>query len=232
MAGVLRDGQNMRPMGGSDRPQRADAARNRRRLLEAAAEVFAEHGLEAGVGEIAARAGVGRGTLFRNFPTKEALIAAIVVERMQQGIDEGRRLLAEGDGDVVFSFLEFMIERQREDRALFEAVSEEFLANAEIRAVHSELIALLEDLLERGKEGGTIRPEIGPLDVLMLLKGLFASACALELSPDVVRRHADLIRAAISAPGHAVQLRGRAPTLEDLQAGVTPPGTEARAAGG
>ena len=61
---------------------RADAERNRTRLLEAAAEMFSEGGLDVGVGEIAARAGVGRGTLFRNFPTKQDLVAAVVVKRM------------------------------------------------------------------------------------------------------------------------------------------------------
>ncbi len=66
---------------------RADAERNRRRLLDAAESLFCERGLEVGVGEIAERAGVGRGTLFRNFPTKEHLIAAIVAQRMNDAND-------------------------------------------------------------------------------------------------------------------------------------------------
>ena len=75
---------------------RADAQRNRRRLIEAATELFSERGLEVGVADIAAHAGVGRGTLFRNFPSKEHLIAAIVVERMHEGaltLDEDRQIL-------------------------------------------------------------------------------------------------------------------------------------------
>ena len=72
------------------RPLRADAERNRRRLLEAATQLFCERGLDVGVAEIAERAGVGRGTLFRNFPSKEDLIAAIVVERMGESVGRGR----------------------------------------------------------------------------------------------------------------------------------------------
>ena len=72
----------MRPVNAATRPLRADAERNRKRLLDAAAAVFAEHGLEASTAEIARRAGVGHGTVFRRFPTKDDLVAAIVVDRL------------------------------------------------------------------------------------------------------------------------------------------------------
>src|SRR5919107_1582877 len=62
-------------------PKRADAIRNRERVVAAAAAVFAERGIEAGVPEIAARAGVGKATVYRSFPTKEHLIAAVVEEK-------------------------------------------------------------------------------------------------------------------------------------------------------
>jgi AcrR family transcriptional regulator len=207
----------MGEMGGTGRPQRSDAARNRRRLLEAAAAVFAERGLEAGVGDIAARAGVGRGTLFRNFPTKQDLIAAIVVDRMHQAIADGRALLESGeDAEIAFAFIEEIVHRQQDNRALFEAVAEEFLGNADIHAVHDELLGLLDEMLQRGKTAGSIRPEVGALDVLMLTKGLCSAASALDAGPEVLERHVDLIRAAISAPGYVVRLRGRTPTLNDL----------------
>src|SRR6201996_3725255 len=89
------------------RRRRADAQRNRRRLLEAATELFSERGLEVGVADIAARAGVGRGTLFRNFPSKEHLIAAIVVERMHESIERGREALGSADaGEALFDLIE------------------------------------------------------------------------------------------------------------------------------
>ena len=74
-----------------ERPLRADAERNRRRLLAAAAQLFREQGLDVGVAEIAQCAGVGRATLFRNFPTKQDLIAAIVIKRRTSS-SESKRL--------------------------------------------------------------------------------------------------------------------------------------------
>ena len=207
------------------RPQRSDAARNRARLLEAAAAVFAERGLEASVGEIAARAEVGRGTLFRNFPTKEDLIAAIVVEKMREGIADGRALLAAAapdDGSVVFSFMEEIVSRQQNDRALFESVSEEFMSNTEIHGVHDEFVGLLDDLVAHGKAAGTVRPEVGAIDVMMLIKGVCSAGAAMEATPAMLERHLDFVRAAIAAPGYAVAFRGTAPTVDDLQRHLRP----------
>ena len=119
---------------------RADAERNRRRLLDAAEALFRERGLDVGVAEIAERAGVGRGTLFRNFPSKEDLIAAIVVERMAEAVDRGRMLLDAPDpGEALFEFLAEIAGRQQLDRALFEAVADTWLANDEIGAAHAEV---------------------------------------------------------------------------------------------
>src|SRR5438270_11022669 len=94
------------------RTMRADAERNRRRLLDAATEMFCERGLDVGVGEIAQQAGVGRGTLFRNFPSKEHLIAAIVVERMGESISRGRLALEAPDpGQALVDLLEQAVRR-------------------------------------------------------------------------------------------------------------------------
>src|SRR6516165_9795937 len=127
----------------SERSLRADAEHNRRRLLDAAQALFRERGLEVGVAEIAQRAGVGRGTLFRNFPSKEDLIAAIVVERMNEAAAVGRTLLdAEDPGSALFEFVQDIVGRQQLDRALFEAVGDEFLANSEIKPAYAELIGV------------------------------------------------------------------------------------------
>src|ERR1700733_13571425 len=107
------------------RPLRADAERNRRRLLDAATAIFCERGLDVGVGEIAERAGVGRGTLFRNFPSKEHLIAAIVVERMHESVQRGRAALDAPDpGEALFELIEQAVGIQQTDRALFDALDD------------------------------------------------------------------------------------------------------------
>ncbi|HWD86438.1 MAG TPA: helix-turn-helix domain-containing protein [Solirubrobacteraceae bacterium] len=207
-------------MSTTQRPQRSDAARNRQRLLSAAVDVFAERGLDAGVAEIAARAQIGRATLFRNFPTKQDLIAAVVVEKMLRAVADGRRLLAdeEGRGTAVFAFLKEIVHRQQRERALFEAIADQFLSHADIRAVQTDLLALLDDLLDDGRRAGTVRPEVGAVDVMLLIKGVCSAASELGGSPELLERHLALITAAISTPEHAVPLTGRTPTVADMSA--------------
>jgi AcrR family transcriptional regulator len=207
-------------MSTTQRPQRSDAARNRKRLLAAASDVFAEHGLDAGVAEIAERAGVGRGTVFRNFPTKQDLIAAVVVDKMQQAVVDGREQLAgdEGRGTAVFTFLVELVHRQQRERALFEAIADQFLSHPDIRTYHDSLLELINDLLDAGKQAGTVRPEVGAVDVMLLIKGVCSAAAELEGSPELLDRHLALVTAAIAMPGYAVPLAGPTPTVADLTA--------------
>jgi len=206
-------------MTSGERALRADAERNRRRLLDAAQALFRERGLEVGVAEIAQHAGVGRGTLFRNFPTKQDLVAAIVIERMREATEDMRTLLDAPDpGEALFAFLEELVGRQQLDRCLFDAVADSFLANQEIRAAHAEVVAGVEQLLTRAQEAGAVRDDIGAMDVLILLKGVFEAASAFASSePGMVTRQLDLVRAAISAQAADRPLRGRPPTLADIE---------------
>jgi AcrR family transcriptional regulator len=209
----------MEQMSGEERRRRADAERNRRSLLDAAEELFRARGLDVGVGEIAERAGVGRGTLFRNFPTKEDLIAAIVVERMHTAAASGRELRhAEDPTEALFTFLEKMAGAQQVNRGLFEAVADTWLANEEIRAGHEEIIDVLEGLLARAQATGSVRPDVGAIDLIFMLKGVCEAATALsQIDPRIVERHLDLVRAALQ-PAHASRpLRGHPPTLSDIE---------------
>jgi AcrR family transcriptional regulator len=201
-----------------ERALRADAERNRRRVLDAAEALFSERGLEVGVAEIAERAGVGRGTLFRNFPTKEALIAAIVVERMREAVTRARALLeAPEPGEALFEFLGEIAGQQQLDRALFEAVGDEWLVNDEIRAAHAEVVGVLDELLGRAQETGAVRADVGAMDVLIMFKGVCEAASAFANSePGMVTRQLDLLRAAISAQAADRPLRGRPPTIDDI----------------
>src|ERR1700689_3069017 len=94
------------PVPATDRPLRRDAEQNRQRLLDAAADVFAEHGLEAGVEEIARTAGVGMGTLYRRFPTKDALIAALVHDVLSTMLEIAQESTERPDGTGLEYFLE------------------------------------------------------------------------------------------------------------------------------
>jgi AcrR family transcriptional regulator len=203
----------------ADRALRADAERNRGRLVDAAEALFRERGLDVGVAEIAQRAGVGRGTLFRNFPTKQDLIAAIVIDRMSEAAARGRARLGSPDpGQALFDELEDIVGAQQLDRCLFDAVADTFLADEAIRAAHAEVIGMLDELLDRAKEAGAVRGDVGAMDVLMLLKGVCEAATALaHVEPGIVARQLDLVRAAVSVNAAELPLRGRTPTLADVE---------------
>jgi len=189
---------------GGERRQRADAARNRERLLEAALLCFREHGLEVGVSEIAERAGVGRATLFRNFPTKHDLVMAIIVDRMREAIALGRDLLESGEprGGLLDSLISPIAAGQTLDRVLFEGVAaEDFLANPELHALHAEMIAVIDAIIALDHAAGTVRGDIGAFDVLMLIKGVCKVSAELsgEQGDRALARQLTLIRSAISA---------------------------------
>src|SRR5437763_10696868 len=112
-----------------ERQLRADAERNRKRLLEAAHGLFRERGLDVSVAEIAEAAGLGRGTLFRNFASKEDLVAAVVADGMHSVAASGEGLLEEPDpADALFQFMAELVGRQQMNRALVDALDDTWLS--------------------------------------------------------------------------------------------------------
>jgi AcrR family transcriptional regulator len=202
-----------------ERHLRADAERNRRKLLEAAALEFSENGLDVCVSEIAERAGVGHGTFFRHFPSKEHLIVAIVVQRMHEAAERGRLRLEDPDpNEAVFSYLEETLGSRQLDRSLLDAVGDTFLANPEIRAALADVVLTLDALVCRAQEHGTLRRDVGALDVLMMMKGVCEATGALrQIDPEIPNRQLDLVRCALVASSSGHPLRGRTPTLDDIE---------------
>jgi AcrR family transcriptional regulator len=197
------------------RPLRADAERNRRRLLDAAAAVFAERGLDARTAEIARRAGVGQGTVFRRFPTKDDLVAAIVVDRLGEITTTAAGLLADPprNGGV----LAFMAELARihvRDRGLMEAVNgTRALADPAVHDAHGALMDVLEELVKADREAGLVREDIGAFDVMALGKAV-ASACEPEVPTAGWKRYLAVVAAGLRPS--AEKLPGRAPTRAQL----------------
>jgi AcrR family transcriptional regulator len=156
------------------RPLRADAARNRERVLEVAYETFAAEGLSVPIDEIARRAGVGAGTVYRHFPTKEALFHAVVEDRMKQLIDNGYALLeAAGPGEALFVFLRSIVLRWgATDRGLVEALAGQGI---DIRAAAPDaedaFLTVLGKLLRAAQTAGTARHDIGVREVKSILVG-------------------------------------------------------------
>ena len=155
------------------RPLRADAARNRARVLKVAYTTFAEEGLSVPIDEIARRAGVGAGTVYRHFPTKEALFGAIASNRLQQLSDRAAAFTdAKEPGDAFFAYLDLLVDEGRSDQGLIDALAGVgFDLAASIPDAEQRFTALLDDLLTRAQRAGAVRSDIRPTDVKALLVG-------------------------------------------------------------
>jgi len=154
-----------------DRTLRADAARNRARVLQVAYDTFAADGLGVPIDEIARRAGVGAGTVYRHFPTKEALFAAVVDDRLRRIIGAARDLLAtEGPGEALFAFLREMVRNGATDHGLVDALVGYGL-DLDVAAPGAELafLDMLGDLLTAAQEAGTVRADLGVAEIKALL---------------------------------------------------------------
>ncbi|HSS22831.1 MAG TPA: TetR/AcrR family transcriptional regulator [Mycobacterium sp.] len=153
---------------------RADAARNRARVLDVAYETFAAEGLSVPIDEIARRAGVGAGTVYRHFPTKEALFAAVIEDRMQHLVDDGYALLkSEGPGEALFTYLRsIVLQWGATDRGLVDALAG---LGIDIPSVAPDaedaFLAVLADLLRAAQDAGTARQDIGVREVKSILVG-------------------------------------------------------------
>ena len=161
-------------MAQTERPVRADAARNRARVLEVAYETFAAEGLSVPIDEIARRAGVGAGTVYRHFPTKEALFQAVVADRMRRIIDDGHALLkSEQPGQALFAFLRSMVlQWGAADRGLVEALAGLGIEiNSAAPEAEEDFLSLLADLLRVAQRSGTVRSDVGVPEVKTLLVG-------------------------------------------------------------
>lgn len=154
------------------RHRRADATRNQERVLHAAFEVFSEQGTSAPITDIATRAGVGAGTIYRHFPTKEALFRAAVADRFQTVVDHGRGLLdTEPAGEAFFAFLRSLISGGAENLALADAiVGGEF----DVTEAEGPFLDVLGDLLRAAQQAGAVRDDIGAMDVKALLGACYA----------------------------------------------------------
>ena len=153
-------------------PVRADAQRNRERLLAAAGELFTERGLEVTLDDIARRAGVGVGTVYRAFPTKESLFAALAADRFEQIAGFAAEALdVEDPWEAFTGFVRRCAKLQASDRLLSQALIEQpdVMCTAASRSDHQEAVATL---VERAKAAGAMRADFEPRDVGMVMCAL------------------------------------------------------------
>ena len=158
----------------ADRPTRVDARRNRALVLTAAQEAFTQEGRLVPIQEIARRAGVGPGTIYRHFPTKEALYEAVFESRIERLAAEARELTDSADpAAAFFGFLEHMVDQGQTKHDLVDASGGSGIdvsvpgspASVELRAAVGELLA-------RAQAAGTVRRDVGITDVLALVASM------------------------------------------------------------
>jgi AcrR family transcriptional regulator len=178
----------MRP----DKTLRADARRNRQRILAAAEAVFADRGPSASTEEVAARAGVAIGTVFRHFPTKADLLREIVKELLMRLTAEIESLADEGDPNALFQFSTRLVEQAAQKRTVVLLLADEGLDVPVTESVQS-LGAAMGILLDRAQRAGVIRGDIGLTEVMALLTGACEGALRAGWDSDLQRRTLEII---------------------------------------
>ena len=197
---------------GPVKPLRADARRNRELLLRVAEEVFAERGPGASTEEVARRAGVGVGTVFRHFPTKESLLEAVFLGRLSR-LGERATALAESEepGAAFFAFFTLVVDQGSTKNAFADALD---AAGVDVQAATSGVVGefggALMGLLTRAQQAGAVRTDIGAAELKAVLVG--ASRAVEHIGDDPATRARTI----------AVLLDGLRPRIE-VQAAQGPP---------
>ncbi|MFF6814053.1 TetR/AcrR family transcriptional regulator [Streptomyces sp. NPDC012403] len=170
---------------------RADMVRNRHLLLTAATEAFAEGGVDVPMGEIAQRAGVAKGTVFRHFPSKDELLAAIALRLLGQLVGTAERLLEADDaGEALREFMTAGVQALAADRAFREVIGRPSAQRPEVRDEIARLGGVVEALTTRAREQGTVRDDITGTDIVLLLGGIHQTAApVLDQQPQAWRRY-------------------------------------------
>ncbi len=179
----------------SERPLRADARRNHERILESARDVFAECGIDAQMDDVAYRAGVGVGTVYRHFPTKEALMVELVRQKFRL-FAAGARSALERDGEPFAVFADML--RGNGDVCARDAAMQHALTGigghiwAQAQIEQDELNTLSGELMARAQRAGTMRSDLRATDIAMLMCGV--SATMAHSSPGFDwHRHLELV---------------------------------------
>lgn len=198
---------------------RADALRNRERIVAAAREMFVEYGCDVPLDEIARRAGVGNATVYRNFPDRDALVREVVCSVMDRTVRAAEEALAE-TGDA-FGALERFVHTAADERisALCPMISSTFDQNhPDLEASRERTERLVAEIMDRARAAGQLRPDVGVGDLLVAVAQLSrppAGAGCLSLDR-FVHRHLQLFLDGLRAPARSA-LPGTAVTMEDLR---------------
>jgi AcrR family transcriptional regulator len=207
-------------MATTERPLRKDAERNRRRILDAAAELFTERGLGVTLNDIAHHADVGVGTVYRRFPNKELLIDALFEDRLAEFAELAEEALADPDAwHALTGFLERALELQARDKGLKQLLLGTPQGCHRVGEMRERVLPMAEALIERARESGVLRPDIEPgdLPVIQWMVGAVVDHTR-DVSPDLWRRYlALLLRGLVADPRAAEPLPVDALTADEVE---------------
>jgi AcrR family transcriptional regulator len=176
---------------GRSRTLRRDAQRNRDRIVASARRLFARDGVEASVEDITRDAGVGMGTLYRHFATKQDLIDAVLEESFEEIIEVAEAAVAEADAWAGFTgFMEAALQRYAANRGLKDVLAGSEHGRRRARGMRRRLAPLLGQMIARAQDQGSLRPDFTPEDMPLLFwtSGSVIEATA-GVAPDCWRRH-------------------------------------------
>jgi AcrR family transcriptional regulator len=181
---------------------RSDARRNRERLVASARELFARQGVDVSVEEITRSAGLGMGTLYRHFPTKEELIDAVLEDSFAELVELAERAATEEDAWTGFAeFLEQALARHAANRGLKDVVASSGHGRERAQAIRERIQPLLRRLVERAQEQGTLRSDFTPEDMPLVF---WTASRVIEMTatvaPDHWRRYLGLVLDGLRAP--------------------------------
>ncbi|KPI21863.1 transcriptional regulator, TetR family [Actinobacteria bacterium OK074] len=201
---------------------RADAVRNRERIVDAAREMFVLYGPQSPLDEIARRAGVGNATVYRNFPDREALVREVVCSVLDRVAENAEEALAK-DGDAFAGLSRFMhVVADAKINALCPMMASNFdQHHPDLEAARHRIESLVEALMARARAAGQLRGDVAPGDLMVVVAQLSRPPAGTVSSERFVHRHLQLFLDGLRADGPRAPARpvlpGTAPTLEDLR---------------
>ncbi|MGV9801635.1 TetR/AcrR family transcriptional regulator [Mycobacterium sp. NPDC003449] len=184
---------------------RADAVRNRDRLLAAAAELFTERGVDVPLDEIARRAGVSIGTLYNHFPNRGALVDAVLADLVAAVDGMAQRAMADPDPWHGFTgFLDELFTMQAGDRAINDAISRNPVGSVDVAGECGRAGGLLDAVVARARDAGALRADFGTADLATLMWAMSKVIAMADGEDAVWRRHLgfvlDGLKSPVSAP--------------------------------
>jgi AcrR family transcriptional regulator len=190
-------------------PLRADAQRNRARLLAAARELFATQGLDVPMVDIARHAGVSNGTLYNRFPTRDDLIEAVFTDRLEKLVALAQRALANPDPwDAFASYLTGACQLQATDRGFNQVAARGMPDAPALRKLRQAGLAAVTEVMANAQRAGALRRDVTVDDLAFVVWGISRTV---ETAPGAWRRHLGLMLDGFRAEG-AHPLPGSAPT--------------------